>query len=181
MRPHRLQPARLSPPWDSPGENTGVGCHFLLQCVKVKSERQVAQSCQTLSEPMDCSPPGSSVHEIFQARVLEWGALPSLKLLLRPCWMLTKTRTQLSLKNTLFCVIQYCWPTFAFSMNYGEGERLHFHMLFLKIAVIRLLSEVYFLSVEVLVVVQRCMYHMVCKRIALANIVLTTQGWIANI
>lgn len=61
-------------------------------------------------------------------------------------------------------------------MNYGEGERLHFHMLFLKIAVIRLLSEVYFLSVEVLVVVQRCMYHMVCKRIALANIVLTTQG-----
>ena len=64
-----------SHPWDSPGKNTGVGCHFLLQCVKVKSESEVAQSCPTLSDPMDCSLPGSSVHEIFQARVLEWGAI----------------------------------------------------------------------------------------------------------
>ena len=62
-------------PWDSPGKNTGVGCHFLLQCMKVKSEREVAQSCLALSDPMDCSPPGSSVHGIFQARVLEWGAI----------------------------------------------------------------------------------------------------------
>ena len=62
-------------PWDSPGKNTGVGCLFLLQCIKVKSEREVAQSCLTLSDPMDCSPPGSSVHGIFQARVLEWGAI----------------------------------------------------------------------------------------------------------
>ena len=62
-------------PWDSPGKNTGVGCHFLLQCMKVKSESDVAQSCPTLSDPMDCSPPGSSVHGIFQARVLEWGAI----------------------------------------------------------------------------------------------------------
>ena len=61
--------------WDSPGENTGVGCHFLLQCIKVKSEREVAQSWPTLRDPMDCSPPGSSVHGIFQARVLEWGAI----------------------------------------------------------------------------------------------------------
>ena len=61
-------------PWDSPGKNTGVGCHFLLQCMKVKSESEVAQSCPTLSDPMDCSPPGSSVPGIFQARVLEWGA-----------------------------------------------------------------------------------------------------------
>ena len=61
-------------PWDSPGKNTGVGCHFLLQCMKVKSESEVAQSCPTLCDPMDCSPPGSSVHGIFQARVLEWGA-----------------------------------------------------------------------------------------------------------
>ena len=61
-------------PWDSPGKNTGVGCHFLLQCMKVKSESEVAQSCPTLHDPMDCSPPGSSVHGIFQARVLEWGA-----------------------------------------------------------------------------------------------------------
>ena len=59
------------PPWDSPGKNTGVGCHFLLQCRKVKSEREVAQWCPTLGDPMDCSPPGSSVHGIFQARVLE--------------------------------------------------------------------------------------------------------------
>ena len=62
-------------PWDSPGKNTGVGCHFLLQCMKVKSESEVAQSYPTLSNPMDCSPPGSSVHGIFQARVLEWGAI----------------------------------------------------------------------------------------------------------
>ena len=61
-------------PWDSPGKNTGVGCHFLLQCMKVKSESEVAQSCQTPSDPMDCSLPGSSIHGIFQARVLEWGA-----------------------------------------------------------------------------------------------------------
>ena len=73
--PHRQQPTRLSRPWDYPGKNTGVGCHFLLQCMKVKSEREVAQSCPTLSNPMDCSPPGSSVHGIFQARVLEWGAI----------------------------------------------------------------------------------------------------------
>ena len=60
-------------PWDSPGKNTGVGCHFLLQCMKVKSE--VSQSCLTLRDPMDCSPPGSSIHGIFQARVLEWSAI----------------------------------------------------------------------------------------------------------
>ena len=75
LRPHRQQPTRLPRPWDSPGKNTGVGCHFLLQCMKVKSESQVAQSCRTLSDPMDCSLPGSSVHGIFQARVLEWGAI----------------------------------------------------------------------------------------------------------
>ena len=62
-------------PWDSPGNKTGVGCHFLLQCIKVKSEIEVAQSCLTLSDPMDCSPPGSSVHGIFQVRVLEWSAI----------------------------------------------------------------------------------------------------------
>ena len=68
------QPTRLPGPWDSPGNNTGVGCHFLLQCMKVKSESEVSQSCPTLSDPMDCSLPGSSVHGIFQERVLEWGA-----------------------------------------------------------------------------------------------------------
>ena len=74
VRPHRWQPTRLPRPWDSPGKNTGVGCHFLLQCMKVKSESEVAQSCPTLSDPMDRSLPGSSIHGIFQARVLEWGA-----------------------------------------------------------------------------------------------------------
>ena len=75
MRPHRRRPTRLPHPWHSPGKNTGAGCHFLLQCMKVKSESEVAQSCPTLSDPMDCSPPGSSDHGIFQARVLEWGAI----------------------------------------------------------------------------------------------------------
>ena len=74
VQPHRRQPTRLPHPWDSPGKNTGVGCHFLLQCMKVKSESEVAQSCPTLRNPMDCSLPGSSIHGIFQARVLEWVA-----------------------------------------------------------------------------------------------------------
>ena len=75
VRPHRRQPARLPHPWDPPGKNTGVGCHFLLQCMKVKSESEVTQSWPTLSNPMDCSLPGSSIHGILQARVLEWGAI----------------------------------------------------------------------------------------------------------
>ena len=75
VRPHRQQPTRLHRPWDSPGKNTGVGCHFLLQCMKVKSESEVTQSCLTLRDPMDCSLPASSVHGSFQARVLEWGAI----------------------------------------------------------------------------------------------------------
>ena len=73
--PHRRQPTRLPCPWDSPGKNAGVGHHLLLQCMKVKSESEVTQSCPTLSNPMDCSLTGSSVHGIFQARVLEWGAI----------------------------------------------------------------------------------------------------------
>ena len=75
VRPHRWQPTRLLSPWDSPSKNTGVGCHFLLQCMKVKSESEVAQPCLTLHDTMDYSLPGSSVHGIFQARVLEWGAI----------------------------------------------------------------------------------------------------------
>ena len=73
--PIRWQPTRLPCPWDSPGKNTGESCHFFLQCMKVKSESEVTQSCPTLSDTMDCSLPGSSVHGIFQARVLEWGAI----------------------------------------------------------------------------------------------------------
>ena len=75
VRPQRWQPTRLLCPWDSPGKNTGVGCHILVQCMKVQSESEVAQSCPTLSDPMDCSLPGFSVDGIFQARVLEWGAI----------------------------------------------------------------------------------------------------------
>ena len=74
VQPHRLQPTRLLRPWGSPGKNTGVGCHFLLQCMKVKTESEVAQSCPNLCDPMDYSLPDSSTHGIFQARVLEWGA-----------------------------------------------------------------------------------------------------------
>ena len=85
VRPHRQQPTRLPCPWDSPGKNTGVGCHFLLQCMKVESESEseVTQSCPTLRNPMDCSLPGSSVHGIFQARVLKWGAIAFSALTLR--------------------------------------------------------------------------------------------------
>ena len=75
VQPQRWQPTRLPCPWDSPGKNTGVGCHLLFQCMKVKSESEVAQSCPTLRDPMDCSLPGSSFHGIFQAKVLEWGAI----------------------------------------------------------------------------------------------------------
>ena len=75
VRPHRQQPTRLHRPWDSPGKNTGVGCHFLLQFMKVKSESEVPQSCPTPSDPMDCCLPGTSIHGIFQARVLEWVAI----------------------------------------------------------------------------------------------------------
>ena len=78
VRPHRWQPTRLPCPWDSPGKNTGVDCHFLLQCMKVKSESEVAYSCPTLSDPMDCSLPGSSVHGILQARVRSGVPLSSL-------------------------------------------------------------------------------------------------------
>ena len=75
VRPQRRQPTKLPRPWDSPGKNTGVGCHCLLQCIKVKSESEVVQSCLTPSDPMVCSAPGPSIHGIFQARVLEWDAI----------------------------------------------------------------------------------------------------------
>ena len=75
VQPHRRQPTRLPHPWDSPGKNTGVGCHLLLQSMKEKSESEAAQPCPTLSNPMDCSLPDSSIHEIFQARVLVWAAI----------------------------------------------------------------------------------------------------------
>ena len=98
VRPQRRQPTRLPRSWDSPGKNTGVGCHFLLQCMKVKSEREVTQSCLTLSDPMDCSLPGSPVHGIFQARVLQWGAIAFSK------WILMLTIIMLTYYS---CLISY--------------------------------------------------------------------------
>ena len=87
VRPHRWQPTRFWHPWDSPGKNTGVGCPFLLGCMKVKSESEVAQLCPTLHDPMDCSLPGSSAHGIFQVRVLEWVAIAFSTL----CYNIPKT------------------------------------------------------------------------------------------
>ena len=95
--PHRQQPTRLPRPWDSPSKNTAVGCHFLLQCMKVKSESEVVQSCPTLSKPMDCSPPGSSIYGIFQARVLGWGAIAFSALYLK--------QTQIQFSD----IIRYNW------------------------------------------------------------------------
>ena len=103
VRPHRRQPTRLPRPQDSPGKNTGVGCHFLLQCMKVKSESEVAQSCPTLSDPMDFSPPGSSAHGIFQAKVLEWGAIAFSEFILS----LRKKKRQKKITSLYHCQ-QFC-------------------------------------------------------------------------
>ena len=70
--PIDISPPGSPHPWDSPGKNTGVGCHFLLQCMKMKSESEVIRLCPMFPDPMDCSLPGSSIHGIFQARILEW-------------------------------------------------------------------------------------------------------------
>ena len=95
VQPHRRQPTRLPHPWDSPGKNTGVGCHFLLQCMKVKSESEVTQPSPTLCDPMDCSLPGSSIHSILQARVLEWGAISFSVTVARIVqWLLTSQHEQ---------------------------------------------------------------------------------------
>ena len=112
VRHHRPQPTRLPRPWDSPGKNTGVGCHFLLQCMKVKSEREVAQSCLTLRDPMDCSPPGSSVHGIFQARVLEWvDRLLSVKYFLLKQSLLQQHNSKASiLQCSAFFMVQLSHP-----------------------------------------------------------------------
>ena len=91
VQPQRRQPSRLPRPWDSPGKNPGVGCHFLLQYMKVKSESEVAQSYLTVLDPMDCSPPGSSAHGILQAGALEWGATATVTYSLFCCCLVTKS------------------------------------------------------------------------------------------
>ena len=101
VRPHRRQPTRLPCTCDPPGKNTGVGCHFLLQCMRVKSESEVAQSCPTLCYPMDCSLPGSSVHGICQARVLEWVAIAFSHVRSTYLWFLTMKGRRSSHKTAI--------------------------------------------------------------------------------
>ena len=114
---HRRQPTRLPHPWDSPGKNTGVDCHFLLQCMKVKSESEVAQSCPTLSDPMDCSLPGSSVHGIFQVRVLEWGAIAFSVVL--PKFPQTNMLST-SISFTIWFIFKRCWLESLWSLFLRE-------------------------------------------------------------
>ena len=109
VRPHRQQPTRLPGPWASLGKNTGVGCHFLLQCMKVKSESEVTQSCPTLSDPMDCSLPGSSIHGIFQARVLEWGAIAFYDLNQIPYDYTVELRNRFKRLDLIECLKNYGW------------------------------------------------------------------------
>ena len=132
VRPHRRQPTRLPRPWDSPGKNTGVGCHLLLQCMKVKSESEVAQSCPTLSDPMDCSPPGSSVHGVFQARVLEWVAISFSN-----AWkwkVKVKSLSRVWLLATPWTAAHQAPPSMEFSrQEYWSGVPLPSPLLFLAV------------------------------------------------
>ena len=107
VRPHRRQPTRLPRPWDSPGKNTGVGCHFLLQCMKVKSGSEVAQSCLTPSDPMACSLPDSSIHGILQARVLEWGAIAFSVLICRTYDIIEELK---NVQKLLLCQVAHDKP-----------------------------------------------------------------------
>src|SRR5574337_537031 len=99
VQPHRQQPTRLPCPWDSPGKNSGVGCHFLLQCMKGKNESEVTQSCPTLHNPTVCSLPGSSAREILQARILAWVIIPFSKGSSR-----SRDQTQVSHIADRFCI-----------------------------------------------------------------------------
>ena len=128
VRPRRRQPIRLPRPWDSPGKNTGEGCHFLLQCMKLKSESEVAQLCLTLSDPMDCSLPGSSTHGIFQARVLEWGAtafmagIYSDSYYLQPRWPPLQSLSHVQLLATPWTAAYQAPPSMGFSrQEYWRG------------------------------------------------------------
>ena len=116
MRPQRRQPTRFPGPWDSPGKNTGVGCHFLLQCMKVKSESEVAQLCPTPSDPMDCSPPGSSIHGVCQARVLEWVAIAFSDMKLH-----TSSQSMLE-KETLYPLVAFPSGSTVKESTYSAGD-----------------------------------------------------------
>ena len=122
--PHRRQPTRLPCPWDSPGKSTGVGCHFLLQCMKVKSESEVAQLCLTLSDPMDCGPPGSSVRGVFQARGLEWVPLAMHLIFL---YLLQLSQERYLLNTTQFKLRTIClgqYPLVLWQMGFPGDQIL---------------------------------------------------------
>ena len=116
VRPHRRQPTRLPHPWDSPGKNTRVGCHFLLQSMKVKSESEVAQSCPTLRNPMDCSLPGSSIHGIFQQEYWSGVPLPSL----HKDSILVNNANPLSFKNLICSTARISKKTISVTETYFQ-------------------------------------------------------------
>ena len=139
VRPHRRKPTSFPRPWGFPGKNTGVGCHFLLQCMKVKSESEVAQLCLILSDLMDCSLPGSSssVHGIFQARVLQWGAIAFSSLCVNDClvpggiviFLSHLSPKGSSLFSSLLLVASKSFPresTMWVGFLCGEDKRSHF-------------------------------------------------------
>ena len=121
---------RGSTPWDFPGKNSGVGCHFLLQCMKVKSESEVAQSCLTLSDPMDCSLPGSSVHGIFQARVLEWGAIAFSGKPMMICQMFGKAKIITQVSH--FLIQLALPPQYNSNLNQNQCRRMLLAILLLN-------------------------------------------------
>ena len=133
VRPQRWQPTRLPCPWDSPGKNTGVACHFLLQCMKVKSESEVAQSCLILRDPMDCSLPGSSVHGIFQARVLEWGAIAFSKVSMGAWIYLWAFYFVPLIYISVFVPVPYCLDWLCSTAWSQAGWFLQFHSPFSRL------------------------------------------------
>ena len=149
VRPHRQQPTRLPRPWDSPGKNTGVGFHFLLQCMKVKSESEVAQSCPTLCDPMDCHLPGSSVHGIFQARVLEWGAIALSNANIRILNIVPESsQTNLIFLKTFFSLCFTLWfPLLCLPVHWSVPMRpLMFCWFFLMYFLFQLYSSALYIS-----------------------------------
>ena len=120
VRPHRWQPTRLPCPWDSPGKNAGVGCHFLLQCMKVKSENEVAQSSPTLATPWTAAYQ-APVHGIFQAKVLEWGAIAFSDYDISSWKYLSKVRSH-QIPWSTECLTPFWTPSGGF-----EGQHLQQH------------------------------------------------------
>ena len=136
VKPHRRQPTRLRHPWDSPGKNTGVGCHFLLQCMKVKSESEVTQSCLTLSDPMDCSLPSSSIRGTLQARVLEWVAIAFSDIVSPSLAIFFALKSTVSYLYCHFCFLSIDIPLHSFffhSFTFYTLDFLKFDTFFMSI------------------------------------------------